>query len=163
MGVASRALTISSAYSHQSVAMCSLPSGCSLSPNAYKNSGVISRRLWCRFFGQGSGKSTRIWLSEPGSIVGTSSAASPITSRTFRTFSCSSRRSSRPVPGRWGSIPIKQCSGLFLATALQLFVFPFFGMYPTVWESFHIAVIFMCISILRSWVWRSYFRRRREN
>ena len=53
-------------------------------------------------------------------------------------------------------------SGLFLATALQLFVFPFFGMYPTVWESFHIAVIFMCISILRSWIWRSYFRRRRE-
>jgi len=54
-------------------------------------------------------------------------------------------------------------SGLFLATALQLFVFPFFGMHPTVLESFHIAVIFMCISILRSWVWRSYFRRRRGN
>ena len=54
-------------------------------------------------------------------------------------------------------------SGVFLATALQLFVFPFFGMYPTVWERFHIAVMFMCISILRSWVWRIYFRRRREN
>jgi nitric oxide reductase NorD protein len=34
-------------------------------------------------------------------------------------------------------------SGLLIATLLQLFVFPFFGMYPTVWESFNIAVIFM--------------------
>lgn len=50
-------------------------------------------------------------------------------------------------------------SGLILATALQLFVFPFFGMYPTVWESFHIAVIFMCVSILRSWAWRLVFKR----
>ena len=56
-------------------------------------------------------------------------------------------------------------SGLFLATALQLFIFPFFGMYPTVWESFNIAIIFMCISILRSWLWRMAFKkydRRRE-
>ena len=50
-------------------------------------------------------------------------------------------------------------SGLFLATLLQLYIFPFFGMYPTVWESFHIAVIFMCVSILRSWAWRLVFKR----
>jgi len=52
-------------------------------------------------------------------------------------------------------------SGLILATAIQLFIFPFFGMYPTVLESFHIALIFTFISICRSWVWRSYFRRKR--
>jgi len=35
-------------------------------------------------------------------------------------------------------------SGLFLATLLQLYIFPFFGMHPSVWESFNIALIFMC-------------------
>jgi len=54
-------------------------------------------------------------------------------------------------------------SGLFLATALQLFIFPFFGMHPTVWESFHIALIFTGVSMIRSWIWRCYFRRRYEN
>jgi len=52
-------------------------------------------------------------------------------------------------------------SGLALATAIQLLIFPFFGMYPTVLESFHIALIFTFISICRSWCWRSYFRRKR--
>jgi len=52
-------------------------------------------------------------------------------------------------------------SGLALATSIQLLIFPFFGMYPTVWESFHIALIFTGISICRSWCWRSYFRRKR--
>ena len=50
-------------------------------------------------------------------------------------------------------------SGLIIATLLQLFVFPLFGMYPTVWESFNIAVIFMCVSIFRSWLWRLVFVR----
>ena len=50
-------------------------------------------------------------------------------------------------------------SGLLIATLLQLYVFPFFGMYPTVWESFNIAVIFMCVSIFRSWLWRLVFVR----
>ena len=39
-------------------------------------------------------------------------------------------------------------SGLVLATSIQLLIFPFFGMYPTVLESFHIAVIFTVISFL---------------
>ena len=29
-------------------------------------------------------------------------------------------------------------------------------MYPTVWESFNIAVIFMCVSMFRSWLWRLF-------
>ena len=32
-------------------------------------------------------------------------------------------------------------SGLILSTMIQLFIFPFFGLYPTVLESFHIAVV----------------------
>ena len=53
-------------------------------------------------------------------------------------------------------------SGLILSTMIQLFIFPFFGLYPTVLESFHIAVIFTCISIVRSWCWRTIFGRRRK-
>ncbi len=51
-------------------------------------------------------------------------------------------------------------SGLILSTLIQLWIFPLFGMYPTVWESFHIAVIFTIISICRSWLWRTFFRSR---
>jgi len=54
-------------------------------------------------------------------------------------------------------------SGLILSTIIQLFIFPFFDMYPTVWESFHIAVIFTLISICRSWFWRTIFGRRKNN
>nr|BAR36408.1 hypothetical protein [uncultured Mediterranean phage uvMED] len=50
-------------------------------------------------------------------------------------------------------------SGLILSTVIQLFIFPFFGLYPTVLESFHIAVIFTAISICRSWFWRTLFGR----
>lgn len=50
-------------------------------------------------------------------------------------------------------------SGLIIATLLQLYIFPLFGFYPTVVESFNIALIFMCVSILRSWLWRLLFRR----
>jgi len=52
-------------------------------------------------------------------------------------------------------------SGLLLSTLVQLYIFPFFDMYPTVWESFHIAVIFTAISICRSWFWRTFFRRKK--
>ena len=52
-------------------------------------------------------------------------------------------------------------SGLIIATLLQLYIFPFFGMYPTMWESFHIAVIFTLISICRSCFWRTIFGRKR--
>ena len=54
-------------------------------------------------------------------------------------------------------------SGLILSTLIQLFIFPFFGMYPTVLESFHIAVIFTIISMIRSFIWRTIFTRRRIN
>jgi membrane protein CcdC involved in cytochrome C biogenesis len=50
-------------------------------------------------------------------------------------------------------------SGLILSTFIQLFIFPFFDLYPTVLESFHIAVIFTVISMLRSWFWRTIFNK----
>jgi len=54
-------------------------------------------------------------------------------------------------------------SGFLLAVAIQIFIFPFFELYPTILDSIGIALIFTVISMLRSWVWRSYFRRRHEN
>ena len=52
-------------------------------------------------------------------------------------------------------------SGLILATLIQLLIFPFFGLYPTILESFNIALIFTAISMIRSWIWRTIFSRRR--
>lgn len=53
-------------------------------------------------------------------------------------------------------------SGLILSTIIQLYIFPFFDLYPTILESFHIAVIFTAISICRSWFWRTLFGRRKK-
>jgi len=54
-------------------------------------------------------------------------------------------------------------SGLILSTLIQLLILPFFGMYPTVFESFNIAVIFTIISMIRSFIWRTIFTRRKNN
>jgi len=40
-------------------------------------------------------------------------------------------------------------SGLLLAIGIQMLIFPYFNMHPTIFESFHIAVIFTCMSIFR--------------
>ena len=53
-------------------------------------------------------------------------------------------------------------SGFLLAGAIQIFIFPFFELYPTILDSIGIALIFTVISMIRSWIWRSYFRRRYE-
>ena len=52
-------------------------------------------------------------------------------------------------------------SGLLLATLIQLLVFPLFDLHPTIVDSFHIALIFTCISIFRSWFWRTIFNKRK--
>ena len=54
-------------------------------------------------------------------------------------------------------------SGFLLAIAIQIFIFPFFGLYPSILDSIHIALIFTGVSMIRSWIWRCYFRRRYEN
>ena len=50
-------------------------------------------------------------------------------------------------------------SGFILAILIQLYIFPFFGLYPTVWDSIGIALIFTGVSISRSWLWRLAFQK----
>ena len=54
-------------------------------------------------------------------------------------------------------------SGLLLASVIQLIIFPYFNMYPSNLESFHIAINFTCISIFRSWFWRNIFNKRKKH
>jgi len=54
-------------------------------------------------------------------------------------------------------------SGYLLAIAIQLLIFPFFGLYPTILDSMGIALIFTFVSMIRSWIWRCYFRKRYGN
>jgi len=54
-------------------------------------------------------------------------------------------------------------SGLILAIIIQLTIFPyFFNLHPNIIESLHIALIFTIVSILRSWGWRLFFKRKRN-
>jgi len=50
-------------------------------------------------------------------------------------------------------------SGFILAILIQLYIFPFFGLYPTILDSIGIALIFTGVSITRSWIWRLVFKR----
>ena len=53
-------------------------------------------------------------------------------------------------------------SGFILAIVIQLTLFPLFGLHPTILDSLGIALIFTVVSMTRSWLWRCYFRRKRE-
>lgn len=50
-------------------------------------------------------------------------------------------------------------SGFFLAVVVQLYIFPIFGFYPTIFDSMGIALIMTCVSITRSWMWRLIFKK----
>ncbi len=50
-------------------------------------------------------------------------------------------------------------SGFVLALLIQIYIFPLFGLYPTIMVGIKIALIFTVISILRSWFWRTVFKR----
>jgi hypothetical protein len=50
-------------------------------------------------------------------------------------------------------------SGFILAILIQLYIFPFFGLYPTIMDSIGIALIFTGVSITRSWLWRMVFKK----
>ena len=50
-------------------------------------------------------------------------------------------------------------SGFILAIFIQLYIFPFFGLHPTIMDSIGIALIFTVVSITRSWLWRLAFKR----
>ncbi len=54
-------------------------------------------------------------------------------------------------------------SGLILAIIIQLTIFPyFFNLHPNIIESLHIALIFTVVSILRSWGWRLFFKKKKN-
>jgi len=50
-------------------------------------------------------------------------------------------------------------SGFGLAVLIQLYIFPFFGLYPTIMDTIFIALIFTVVSITRSWLCRLVFIR----
>ena len=49
-------------------------------------------------------------------------------------------------------------SGFILAVLIQLYIFPFFNLYPSILDSLGIALIFTAVSITRSWLWRLAFK-----
>ena len=50
-------------------------------------------------------------------------------------------------------------SGFILAILIQLYIFPLFGLYPSILDSIGIALIFTGVSITRSWIWRIIFKK----
>ena len=53
-------------------------------------------------------------------------------------------------------------SGFFVAIIIQLTIFPFFDLHPTIFENFQIALIFTLVSMTRSALWRRFFRKRKQ-
>ena len=50
-------------------------------------------------------------------------------------------------------------SGFILAILIQLYIFPLFGLYPSILDSIGIALIFTVVRITRSWIWRIIFKK----
>lgn len=50
-------------------------------------------------------------------------------------------------------------SGFILAILIQVYIFPFFNLYPTILDGISIASIFTIVSITRSWLWRMVFKK----
>ena len=50
-------------------------------------------------------------------------------------------------------------SGFILAILIQLYIFPLFGLNPSMLDSIGIALIFTGVSITRSWIWRIIFKK----
>ena len=50
-------------------------------------------------------------------------------------------------------------SGFVLAILIQLYIFPLFGLHPTIMDSLGIALIFTVVSMTRSWIWRIVFKK----
>jgi hypothetical protein len=51
-------------------------------------------------------------------------------------------------------------SGFILAILIQLLIFPYFNLHPTILDSVGIALIFTLVSMIRSFLWRLYFNER---
>ena len=49
-------------------------------------------------------------------------------------------------------------SGFLIAILIQIFIFPFFDLYPSMLDSLGIALVFTVVSVVRSSIWRWLFR-----
>ena len=49
-------------------------------------------------------------------------------------------------------------SGFLIAILIQIFIFPFFDLYPSMLDSLGNALIFTVVSVVRSSIWRWLFR-----
>ncbi len=47
-------------------------------------------------------------------------------------------------------------SGLLIAIIVQILIFPLYDIHIEIWEMFHISLIFMVVSIARSYLWSKY-------
>ena len=47
-------------------------------------------------------------------------------------------------------------SGLLIAIIVQILIFPLYDIHIEIWEMFHISLIFMIVSIARSYLWSKY-------
>ncbi len=47
-------------------------------------------------------------------------------------------------------------SGLILAVIIQILIFPLYDIHINIWEMFHLSLIFMVVSIARSYLWSKY-------
>ena len=47
-------------------------------------------------------------------------------------------------------------SGLLIAIIVQILIFPLYDIDIEIWEMFHISLIFMIVSIARSYLWSKY-------
>jgi hypothetical protein len=47
-------------------------------------------------------------------------------------------------------------SGLIIAITIQILVFPLYGIHIKIWDMFHLSIIFMVVSIIRSYIWSKY-------
>jgi len=50
-------------------------------------------------------------------------------------------------------------SGFLLAILIQIYIFPYFGLYPSILDSIGIALIFTVVSIIRPFIWRVIFKK----
>lgn len=54
-------------------------------------------------------------------------------------------------------------SGLILSILIQLLIFPWFDLRPTIIDSIGIALIFTAVSMVRSLFWRTIFTKLRND
>ena len=54
-------------------------------------------------------------------------------------------------------------SGFFLAVIIQLTIFPFFDLHPSIFDSMGIAIIFTIVSMTRSALWRRFLEREKND